>query len=179
MKILKIVVALFGFLIAVILIIGLISPKDYTIVREVIIDRPHQEVYDYAKYLKNHDNFSKWSSMDPNMKKEYKGTDGTVGFISSWESDNKNVGKGEQEIIAIDEGKRIDYQLRFFEPFESSDKAYMTFEPINANQTKVQWAFDGHMDFPMNTMMLFMDMEKMIGDDFEAGLDNLKKILEG
>ncbi|ERM80480.1 hypothetical protein P872_12350 [Rhodonellum psychrophilum GCM71 = DSM 17998] len=178
MKILKIVAVLFGLMIAVVLIVGLFSPKDYHILREVIIERPHQEVYDYVKFLKNHDNFSKWASMDPNMKKEYKGTDGTVGFISSWESENKNVGKGEQEIIAIEEGKRIDYQLRFFEPFESSDKAFMTFESLNAYQTKVQWGFDGHMGFPMNTLLLFMNMEKMIKDDFETGLNNLKSILE-
>ena len=96
------------------------------------------------------------------MKKTYSGTDGTVGFVSAWESDNKDVGIGEQEIKKITEGERIDFELRFFEPFESTDPAYMTTESVSENQTKVKWGFNGHMDYPMNIMMLFIDFEKMI-----------------
>jgi len=116
--------------------------------------------------------------MDPDMKKTYRGTDGTVGFVSAWESDNKDVGKGEQEIMKITEGERMDLELRFFEPFESTEPAYMITESVSENQTKVKWGFNGHMDYPMNITMLFMDFEKMIGDDLETGLKNLKSVLE-
>ena len=71
------------------------------------------EVFDYVKYLKNQDNFSKWASMDPDMQKTYRGTDVTVGFVSAWASDNPDVGVGEQEIKAITAGQRIDFELRF------------------------------------------------------------------
>jgi hypothetical protein len=93
------------------------------------------EVFDYVRLLNNQDNFSKWATMDPAMKKSFSGTDGTVGFVSAWESKKKDVGKGEQEIIKITEGQRIDYELRFKEPFEATDLAYITTEPISENQT--------------------------------------------
>ena len=102
----------------------------------------------------------------------------TVGFVSAWESDKKDVGKGEQEIIKIDEGKRIDYEKRFTEPIESVAPAYMAVEPVSDNQTRVRWGFSGHMPYPMNVMQLFMDIPGMIGTDFQTGLNNLKGILE-
>ncbi len=116
--------------------------------------------------------------MDPAMKKSYRGTDGTVGFVSHWESDNEEVGWGEQEIKKITEGERIDFELRFLKPFEATEPAYMATESINENQTKVKWGFSGHFSYPMNLMLLFYDMEKMIGDDLQNGLGKLKEILE-
>jgi len=178
MKILKIIgFAILG-LIVLALIVGLFTEKDYSVEREIVINKSKSEVFEYIKYLKNQDNFSKWSSMDPTMKKEFKGTDGTVGFISSWESENDQVGVGEQEITMIDEGKRIEYALRFFEPFESSEMAYMEVEEVENNKSKVTWGFKGQMNYPMNLMLLTMDFEAMLGADFEYGLQELKKILE-
>jgi hypothetical protein len=177
MKILKIIgLAILG-IIVLALIVASVADKEYAVEREITIDATHQEVFDYVKYLKNQDNFSKWSSMDPYMKKEYKGVDGTVGFISSWESDSSDVGVGEQEILAIDKN-RIEYALRFKEPFEANDKAFMQFEPIGDNQTKVTWGFEGTMDFPMNLMLVVMDFDDMLGADLEYGLEELKEIIE-
>jgi len=116
--------------------------------------------------------------MDPNMKKEFRGIDGTVGFVSAWESDNKNVGKGEQEIKKISEGKRIDFELRFIKPFAGVANAYLTTDSRSKNETIVNWGFDSKMKYPMNLMLLFMNMDKMIGNDFETGLKNLKAVLE-
>lgn len=178
MKILKTILIAVGILIAVPLIVAIFVKKDYEVEREITIDKPKEEVFDYVKFLKNQDNYSKWATMDPDMKKTYRGTDGIVGFVSAWESDNKDVGKGEQEIKKITDGERIDFELRFFEPFESTEPAYMTTESVSENQTKVKWGFSGHMDYPMNIMMLFMDFEKMIGDDLDTGLKNLKAVLE-
>ncbi|MFC0181067.1 SRPBCC family protein [Pseudarcicella hirudinis] len=111
------------------------------------------------------------------MKKTYSGTDGTVGFISAWEG-NDDVGKGEQEIKKITEGERIDFELRFIKPFEATSPVFMTTQSISDNQTKVTWSMSGNMPYPMNLMLLFMNMEKQIGGDFETGLNNLKGILE-
>ena len=122
--------------------------------------------------------FSKWASLDPLMKKSYIGTDGTVGFVSSWQSNIEEVGHGEQEITKIVEGERIDYELRFLKPFASTSSAYMTTEVVDENQTKVKWGFNGHMSYPSNLMLLFLDFEELIGNDFQTGLDNLKIILE-
>ncbi|MES2139918.1 MAG: SRPBCC family protein [Bacteroidota bacterium] len=178
MKILKKILIAVLIIVAIPLIVAIFTKKDYAVEREVVINKPKQEVFDYIKFLKNQDNFSVWATRDPNMKKEYKGTDGTVGFISSWDSQMKDVGKGEQEIMKINDGERLDFELRFKVPFEATDKAYMSTEAMAENQTKVKWGFDGKMNYPMNFMLLFMDMEKMLGKDLETGLSNLKKVLE-
>ena len=165
-------------IVAIPLILALFVKKDYSVEREIVISKPKFTVFDYLKYLKNQDNFSKWATMDPNMKKEYYGTDGTVGFVSAWDSDDKNVGKGEQEIKKINEGNRIDYEIRFIKPFAGIANAYMTLNSTTNNATIVNWGFDSKMKYPMNLMLLFMNMEKMIGNDFSTGLSTLKKVLE-
>lgn len=178
MKILKKILIVLVILIAIPLVAALFVKKDYTVEREVTIHKPKQEVFDYVKYLKNQDNYSKWAMMDPDMEKTYRGTDGTEGFVSAWNSDKEDVGSGEQEIRKITEGQRIDFELRFFKPFESVSPAYMTTRATSEDQTKVTWGFEGHMNYPMNLMMVFVDFEKVIGDDLQTGLDNLKEILE-
>lgn len=112
------------------------------------------------------------------MKAEYRGTDGNAGFVSAWSSNNKDVGKGEQEIISITEGKRIDYEIRFFEPFESTSTAFMATESLSEDQTMIQWGFTGRMAYPMNLMLLLMDFEGAISNDLATGLSNLKSILK-
>lgn len=179
MKVLRIILLALLAFISIPLIIAPFTAKDYAVERQIVINKPVGEVFDYVKYLKNQDNFSKWAGMDPNMKKTFSGEDGTVGFVSAWESDNPDVGKGEQEIISITPGQRIDYELRFFEPFESKEKAYLITEAAGAEQTIVKWGFKGHMAYPMNLMLVFMDFEAMLAGDFETGLSNLKSILEG
>jgi hypothetical protein len=112
------------------------------------------------------------------MIKTYTGTDATVGFISAWDSKDEDVGKGAQEIKKITEGSRIDYELRFIKPFESTEQAYMITEAVSPAQTKVTWGFEGSMAYPTNITMLFMDFDKMIGADLATGLDKLKTVME-
>ncbi|MBP6334494.1 MAG: SRPBCC family protein [Bacteroidia bacterium] len=178
MKILKKILIVLAVLIAIPLIVALFVKKDYAVEREITINKPVQEVFDYVKYIKNQDYYSKWNQLDPGMKKSYTGTDGTPGFISAWESTHENVGVGEQEIIKITEGERIDMKLRFKVPFEAEDDAYMTTTGIDSSSTKVAWGFKGTFPYPMNIMGLIMDMETMIGGDLEVGLNNLKAVLE-
>lgn len=160
------------------LVVALFVKKDYAVERSVIINKPEAEVFDYIKHIKNQDHYSVWIKRDPQAKKTYTGTDGTVGFIATWESTHKEVGKGEQEITNITEGDRVDMKLRFKEPFEAEDDAYMITEGVDSTQTNVKWGFKGKMAYPMNLMLLFMDMEKMLGKDLQDGLNNLKAIME-
>jgi len=178
MKILKSILLVIVVLIGLVLITALFVKKDMKAEREVVINKPKSEVYDYVKYLKNQKEYSKWASMDSAMKVEYRGTDATPGFVYAWESKKDEVGKGEQEIKAVKEGERIDYELRFLEPMESTATSYMITEEAPNNQTKVKWGFDGKMNYPFNILNLFMDMEKMVGDDFSAGLNTLKTKME-
>lgn len=178
MKILKTIFIVIVILIAIPLIVALFVKKEYAVEREITINQPRAVVFDYLRYIKNQNNYSIWNKKDPNMKKDYKGTDGSVGFVASWQSENKEVGTGEQEIMKITENERVDMKLRFKEPFEAEDDAYMTTEMVDSNFTKVKWGFNGKMPYPWNIMTLFMDMDKEIGKDLATGLTNLKGILE-
>jgi len=165
-------------IILLLLIIALFIKKEYTIERVIVINRPKAVVYDYLRLLRNHNNFIKWAQIDPDMKKEYRGTDGTVGFVSAWDSTNKQVGKGEQEVIKIQEGEKIDYELRFIRPFEGISYASIANVAVGEQQTRVIWVFNGKMKYPMNLMLLFMNLEKMLAKDLDEGLEKLKSILE-
>lgn len=167
-----------GGIISVPLLTAIFLKKKYHVERKTTINLSKPEVFEYVKYLKNQDNYSKWANIDPSIDKTYRGTDATVGFVSAWSSDNKDVGKGEQEITNIKEGERIDYELRFFEPFKSTAQAYMTTESISDKQTSVIWGINGQINYPMNLMLLFMDFDKMLGNDLEYGLTRLKAELE-
>ena len=178
MRILKRIIIVILILIAIPLITALFVKKDYAVEKEITINKPKQVVFDYVKMLKNQDNYSVWATRDPSMKRAYTGTDGTPGFIASWESQNKEVGTGEQEILKVAEGERIDSKLRFKKPFEAQSDAYMTTESVGENQTKVKWGFKGATPYPWNIMNLFVDMDKAVGKDFSTGLANLKTIME-
>jgi len=177
MKILKYIGIAIVALIALVLIVAAVAPKDFSIQRSVTISKPKPEVFAYAKMLKNQDSYSYWAKLDPNMKKEFRGEDGTVGFTSAWEG-NKDVGQGEQEIKNITEGEKIDYEVRFKKPFESTMASYMSTEAEGENATKVTWGMNGSTPYPMNIMHLFMNMDKMLGSQLQTGLDNMKANVE-
>ena len=80
MKILKVILIVIAVIVAIPLVLALFVKRDYSVEREVIINKPKQEVYDYVKYLKNQNNYSKWAGMDPNMRAAFRGTDGYSGF---------------------------------------------------------------------------------------------------
>ena len=163
--------------VVLILILAAIAPKNYDVSRSIEINRPKSIVFEYLKSLQKQDEWSPWGKRDPNMDKEFKGTDGQVGAISRWKG-NKDVGEGEQEITNIVDGERIDSELRFLKPFKSTSDAYIITKEVDVNVTKVVWGFSGNNKFPMSIMMLFMNMDKAVGKDFEEGLDSLKQILE-
>jgi hypothetical protein len=165
-------------IVLLVILLALVTPKNFKMERSIVISKSKAEVFEYIKSLKNQDNWSVWAKKDPNMKKEFRGTDCTVGFVSRWESEDKSVGIGEQEIKKITEGERIDFELRFEKPFKATNDTFMIIETVGNNQTKLSWGFSGKMKFPMTLFHLLMNMEKMIGKDFEEGLSNLKKIVE-
>lgn len=178
MGILKKILVILILIVAIVLVAAYFMPKNYAIEREITINKPVDTVFNYVKYLKNQNQFSVWANIDPKMKSTYKGTDGTVGSISAWESEVKEVGVGEQEITNITEGKRIDFALRFKKPMEDTAVGFMSTESVSGNQTKVKWGISGVMPYPMNIMLPMMKMDQMIGNDLQKGLENLKDKLE-
>lgn len=179
MKFLKKIGIVILTLLTVVLIIALFINKDFNVMRATVISKPTSEVFEYIRYLENQDEYSKWFQMDPKMEQEITGAaDGKVGAIRKWNSKLEDVGSGEQEITGIDKNKRIDYELRFIEPWEMNATAYFLTEEVADGSTKITWGFNGHTPWPWNFFNLFMDMDAMLGPDLQYGLDHIKKVLE-
>lgn len=177
-SVLKIIGIVILILIVAILVTGLFVSADIHVERQVSINKDRTTVFNFIKHLENQDKFSVWQQMDPNMKHTLTGTDGTVGAVSAWESDNEQVGVGEQEITNIKEGERIDFELRFKKPEEMNSMAYFT-TADEGTGTKVAWGFDAHVPYPFNAFMIFAgDLDAQLGPDLEKGLGNLKTIME-
>jgi hypothetical protein len=177
MNIFVTILLILGAIIILLLFVALFTNKTYSLKREIKIGRPLQEVFNFLRYLRNQEHFSKWVMMDPNMKKEFKGTDGSVGFVYAWDG-NKQAGKGEQELKGIADGERIDVEVRFIKPFEGIAKTPFTTKSLSENETLVTWGMTSTLKYPMNLMLLFMNMDKLLGKDLEASLFTLKKVLE-
>lgn len=166
-----------GGIVALIILLAIVAPKKYYVQRSIVIDRPVSEVFNYIKFIENQNEWSPWKKRDPNMKQEFEGTDGEVGFISKWEG-NKEVGTGEQEILGVYDNNRIESKLRFLKPWKSESDAFIKTELENNQQTKVTWGFSGVNKVPVNIFMMLYNVDKHVGKDFNEGLECLKEILE-
>lgn len=176
MKILLRILMGLGLAILIFLITAAFLKKEYVVEKSITINKPKSDIFNYIKYLKNQNEYSKWAKMDTGMKKVFTGTDATPGFVSAWESNNDKVGKGEQEIVKITEGEQVNYEIRFEKPMKDVAQSFMRTDSIAPDKTLVKWQISGHMPYPTNIMGLFMD--KMIGGDLDEGLQNLKKMRE-
>jgi hypothetical protein len=175
MKFLKNLLFLVLGIIALGLIAALFISKDYVVEKEVSINKPQSLVFDYIKNLKNQDEYSVWMKLDPNVKNEFTGVDGSVGFKNAWEG-NDAVGKGEQQITKVVDGSGIETSLHFIKPIDSFANATLLSTAVDSTSTVVKWKMSGSNPYPMNLMVPFMDA--VIGGDLDKGLTNLKAVLE-
>ena len=175
MTILTIILIVIATIIAIPLIIALFIKRAYYIERTIIINKPVPQVFDYVAHIKNQVNYNIWVQADPNLKQEFIGTDGTVGFINTWNGNNK-AGEGRQEITNIIPNERVDLQLQFIRPFKSTMNGSTLTQDMPGNSTKVTSVVNGISKYPMNLMNLVID--KMLGKDMDTNLNNLKTILE-
>tara|TARA_R110002049_G_scaffold242128_5_gene415955 strand:+ start:5443 stop:5970 length:528 start_codon:yes stop_codon:yes gene_type:complete len=164
-------------LVVLVLCLAVVAPKNYDVFRTIEVSRSKSDVFEYIKFTKNQEIWSPWAKKDPDMARKYTGIDGEVGFVSYWNG-NKEVGEGEQEITKVIENELVEGELRFLKPFRSTSNCYFKVYKVKENQTQVTWGFSGKNVFPMNIFILFMNMDKAVGKDFEEGLAELKKILE-
>jgi len=161
--------------IVLLFLVALLMKKEHYVKREIIINAPRQKVFDYIRLLKNQDAFNIHAMTDSDRKREFKGTDGTVGYIYAWSGD-KSAGEGEKEIIAIVEGKRIESEIRFVKPMRTSARIVMETESLSDQQTKVSWSNAGKLNYPINIMIPMM--EKSVAKGMDESLGKLKNILE-
>src|SRR5258706_10145381 len=175
MNIIIIILVVMAGFIALFLLIALFTKREHYVNREIIINVPRQRVFDYIKLLKNQDEFNKHAMAGPDRKREFKGTDGTVGYIYAW-SGNKKAGEGQKEIKNIIEGKRIETEIRFVKPMAITASMIMETESLSDNQTKVYLTNAGTLKYPLNLMIPVF--ENNFSKQMDSSLSTLKKIIE-
>ncbi|QEC66513.1 SRPBCC family protein [Panacibacter ginsenosidivorans] len=175
-KILKIIGVILLLVIVFVLIAGLVLPKTYHVERDITINAPREKVWDNTSTLHGLHSWSPWIEADPNVKITYEGQDGTIGAAYKWEG-NSDVGMGVQTISKTEKPNSFDTHIHFIKPFDGEADSYINLSDAGSS-TKVTWSLDGKYAYPMNTMQLFMNMDKMIGDKYNTGLGKLKTLCE-
>jgi carbon monoxide dehydrogenase subunit G len=171
----KILIALAA-IVAVFVVIVALQPAEFRVARSATISAPSETVFAQVNDFHNWTAWSPWAKLDPAMKQTYEGAPAGTGAVSTW-AGNKDVGEGRMTIIESRPSELIRIKLEFFKPFAATNTAEFTFKPAG-DQTAVTWSMAGEKNFMAKAFGLFMNMDKMIGDDFEKGLANLKSVTE-
>ncbi len=175
MKIIKIAGLLLIGLLVIILVLGIAAPKSYHVERSVVVPLPAHQVFEHIQYWRNWQAWSPWAETDSTIRVTIAGIDGEVGSKFQW--DGRQAGRGEMIATKIEKDKELAYHLRFIKPWESESDGYLRLATMG-DSTRITWAFYGKSPFPWNVISLFLSMDRMIGKDFERGLERLKSILE-
>lgn len=174
---LKLLVAIAS-LLGIVLVIALFVDRSFTVERSIEVNTDPNTAFTFFRNLENYEAFDSWLNTDPNTKIWYEGTPGEIGYKLCWESSDKRVGKGEQEMVGFTEGEQIDYKLRFFEPEEMEADVRLTTKSAGENKARVSWIMTGKIPYPWNLSLLFVDMEDEIGSRLQEGLKNAKPLIE-
>ncbi len=163
-------------IIVVFVVIVATRPAEFQVSRSVTIAAPAPVVFDQVNNLKKWHAWSPWAKRDPNMKLTYSGPESGTGAAYAWAGNNE-VGEGKMTITDSRPNEKVDFKLEFFKPFEATNAAAFKFQP-EGDKTKVTWSMNGKHNFVGKTICMFMDMEKMVGGDFEKGLADMKSLAE-
>lgn len=148
----------------------------YVVERATTIDAPAELIYGQIVDLRRWTAWSPWDDLDPDLKRTYSGSDSGPGAIYNW-SGNRKAGEGRMEITEAVEASNVKIALQFLKPFKSS--SVTTFDlSADGAATRVTWTMSGPKTLMIRVMGLFKSMDKMIGPDFEKGLDRLKNVAE-
>lgn len=172
LKILGIIIAL---AIIALLVVAAMQPDTFRIQRSIVIKAPPEKVQPLIADFKAWGAWSPWEKKDPAMKRTFGGAERGQGATYAWEG-NKEVGSGKMEILDA-QPLKVTIKLMFLKPFEATNTAEFTLAP-EGDGTKVTWAMFGPANFLQKVMCVFMDMDKMVGPDFESGLAALKAAAE-
>ncbi|HZM47514.1 MAG TPA: SRPBCC family protein [Burkholderiales bacterium] len=162
--------------IAAILIYAATRPDTFRVERTATMKAPPDRIYAVLSDFQKWGAWSPWEKKDPAMKRTFGATTSGVGAKYAWEG-NKDVGKGSMEIVEATPPSRLKLKLDFIEPFEAHNTVDYTLTP-SGGSTTVNWAISGPMPYVSKVMCIFVSMDSMIGKDFEAGLANLKAVVE-
>lgn len=151
-------------------------PDEFHVERRLRIAAPAEQLWPLVGELRGFNRWNPYERKDPRIKGQYAGTACGIGSRYSWESDK--VGTGSLEIISQQPGRAVQMKLDFVKPFEAHNQAEFALQPTPDGATEVRWAMHGPASFVTKLMGLFMDMDRMVGRDFEDGLQNLRQLAE-
>lgn len=166
----KTLIAIAVLVIALIVVVAM-QPSEFRIERAAAIAAPSPAVFAQVNDFHNWDAWSPWARLDPAMKKTYEGSPAGVGAVSTW-SGNQEVGEGRATITESRPNELIRIKLEYLRPFESTNTAEFTFKP-EGDGTLVTWSLYGTNKFMAKAFGLVMDMDEMVGSQFEQGLASL------
>ena len=172
----KIIIATMILLVVTLLIYAATKPDTFRVQRTVSINAPPNKVFGLINDFHTWASWSPWEKKDLAMKKTHSGAPQSKGAMLEWDG-NKDVGTGGMEVLESVPASKIAIKLDFLKPFEAHNQAEFTLTS-NASSTQVTWAMYGPQPFMMKVMDIVMNMDKMVGQDFEAGLANLKAVAE-
>lgn len=163
-------------MVIVVLVVGVLGyaaskPNAFRVERSAIIPAPPDKVFAFLGDFHRWEAWSPWERLDREMKKTYGGPASGKGATYEWEG-NRQVGQGRMEIIEATVPTKLKIKLNFIKPFQAEHATEFTLRP-SGGATDVTWAMHGQNQFMAKVMGIFMNMDKMIGNDFEKGLANL------
>jgi hypothetical protein len=147
-------------------------PGEYKVERSLVVNAPASEIFPRVATFQKWTRWSPWANLDPSMRVEYSGPKGGVGSVYSWKGNDK-VGEGRMTVTGAVQDQLVEIRLEFIKPWEQTSKTSFTFRPEGPG-TRVTWSMTGERDFVGKLFGLFMDMDKMVGPDFEKGLAALR-----
>jgi uncharacterized protein YndB with AHSA1/START domain len=161
---------------AIVLILAAIKPGTFSVRRTISVRAPAEKIFPLINDFHQWKSWSPYENRDPAMKRSYSGAASGRGAVYGWEG-NKNVGSGRMEILDTSVPSKIVIKLDFFSPFEGHNTAEFTMLP-QGDATSITWLMHGPSSRMSKVMQVFMNLDNMIGKDFEAGLVNLKNLTE-
>jgi hypothetical protein len=162
--------------IVAILLYGATRPSAFRVQRSVELEAPPEQVFPLLEDFHRWGAWSPWEKIDPNLRRTFTGPEKGVGAAYAWEG-NKKVGKGRMEITDAAPPSKLTIQLDFLAPFEAHNVTTFVLDRVPAG-TRLDWIMEGSHQFMGKVMGIFMNMDQLIGKDFEAGLANLKAEVE-
>jgi len=163
-------------IVVILVVVILLQPAHYHVERSATISAPPATVFAQVNDFHKWEAWSPWAKIDPSMKQNYDGAPAGVGAGYSW-AGNSQAGEGRMTITDSHPSDLIKIKLEFLKPFAATDTTAFTFKP-QANQTVVTWTLDGDNNFIGKAFGLVMNMDKMVGADFEKGLAQMKSVAE-
>lgn len=172
----KIIVLIIVAIIAGVLILAATKPDTFSVQRAATIKAPPEKVFALISDFNQWPAWSPWEKKDPAMKRTFGAKTSGVGATYAWEG-NKDVGQGGMEITEAVPSSKVALKLDFLKPFEAHNTVEFTLTAAG-DGTNVTWAMQGPTPFIGKIMHVFINMDKMVGKDFEAGLANMKMAAE-